>query len=71
MEISVHAAQRLEERGITEEMIDDVLKRPLGSPDPGNNGNLVYVGAVAGRYLCVVVSPDHGTLVSSYWKGVP
>jgi len=66
--ISAHAAERLAQRGILLEMVESVLRAPMGVPEPGNNGNLVHEGRVGPRVLRVVVSPDGRTLVSAYWR---
>lgn len=68
MIVSDHAAARLRGRGITMAQVDDVLRRHIGPPNPGDGGNLVYRGTAGGRTLNVVTSPDGGTLVTAYWS---
>ena len=56
--LSDHARKRLAERNVTIDEVEQVLRRPIGQPRAGNNGNLVYSGRLAGgRTLDGVVTP--------------
>jgi Domain of unknown function (DUF4258) len=68
-EYSRHAKDRMTERGITDAHVRAALKRRLGPPQPGDNGNIVVLGYGSGsRILKVVLSPDQATIVSVMWR---
>lgn len=71
MPLTNHARQRMAQRGITEQDIDAVMRRPIRGPLPGSGpGTVVFVGsATGGRMLKVVVSAvDPTIVVSVMWE---
>ena len=66
---SYHARQQMNRRGITEDDVEAVLRRPLGDPQPGSRPDTVLVTgyALGGRLLQVVVdSVEMDHVVTAY-----
>jgi hypothetical protein len=64
-----HALQRMAERGVTREDVEQALNRQVGQTRSGRPGNLVKSGyATGGRILGVVVSAADERVVVSVWR---
>ena len=71
LRFTAHARRRMAERGVTQEHIEDVLKRPIGPPAPGRRADTVIVSGHAegvGILKVVVDVVDRDLVVSIFWK---
>jgi hypothetical protein len=65
-----HARRRLAERGVSEEQIQAVMRRPLSGPDPGSRPDTVVFSGHAegvGMLKVVVDAVDRDLVVSVFW----
>jgi hypothetical protein len=64
-EYSGHARDRMAQRNITDADVEAALSHRSGTPQAGDNGNVIVFGYAPGqRILKVVLSPDQQTVVS-------
>jgi len=65
---TAHFIARCAERGISQDDVQRVLDT-ADERDAGDNGNVVLTGwASRGRRLTVVVTGDHNTLITAYYR---
>ncbi len=64
-----HARARMVERGITEEMVRETIRRPVSLRESGIRNTRILSNKVGGRNLEVVVSAvgRHIRVVTLYW----
>ena len=67
--LSAHAAERMAERGITREQVDDALARPLFKKPVSTDAQGRNAQVVIGRDATVVVNPDTGIIITTYKTG--
>jgi len=66
-----HARERMEERDVTEQDIEQALSRQIGNPEPGEPGSIWIRGyAAGGRILKVCVrADDTRCVITVAWPG--
>lgn len=69
LHVTIHAEDRLVERGITREQVERALQRPSGDPYPGEPGSIWIKGYADGERIlkvCVRVD-DHAFVITAVW----
>lgn len=71
LEYGRHARDRMDEREVTEQDVEQALSRRIGSPDAGQPGSVWIRGyAAGGRILKVCVrADDHQYVITVAWVG--
>lgn len=72
VQITDHARRRMQQRGITEEQVEAVMRRPLGTPEPGSRPDTLVLRGHAvgvGELKVVVDASDNERVVSAFWAG--
>ena len=66
-----HVRERMEDREVTEQDVEQALSRRIGTPEPGEPGSIWIRGyAAGGRILKVCVrSDDTGFVITVAWPG--
>lgn len=70
VQISNHAAERLQARGVTRDQVVRALRRTIGNPEPGQPGSVWIKGyAERARILKVCVrADDHSFVITAVWQ---
>jgi hypothetical protein len=68
VKISKHAAERMNERGLTKADVLETLNKPEGAPELRDNGTVRYRRTIPGRGICMVAIdvrgiPTTGTVI--------
>ena len=63
---SEHAKKRMDERGVTQEQIDDAIANPLHREQIKTDGQSRRSQKVIGREATAVVNPDTGVIITTY-----
>lgn len=66
---TIHARERMEERGITQEQIDDAKKNPLHVAEIVTDSQGRRSQKIIGYNATVVVNPDTGETITTYPTG--
>lgn len=66
---SAHAAERMEERGVSREQVDDALARPIHRDPVREDAQGRRSQRLVGREATVVVNPDTGRIITTYRTG--